>query len=294
MLLKKDTFDAIIKSNVLKKTGENCFGYTVSDTAKKYDTYYSNQAFDAFINEMKTSIYREAFCAYDCGKGGELQEHTGRYGKMPPKMASVASSSRFCFLALKDSAHALGGTGKVVFEHECRITGISGTAPQLDAFVPNENIYVEVKCHEIFDSHRVVMKRKYWNLIYGENNKFGLSPESELCADTFEIPLSVFGITKKNSMFDIKQFLCHLLGVDAQSGSPKKLVYLFFKPKSTNNDEQKELDEIFSNLQCEIAAIFQSEPIRRFCQSSNITVSAVAENSEIMEPLIATNMIQLY
>lgn len=99
---------------------------------------------------------------------------------------------------------------------------------------------------------------------------------------------------KKNSMFDTKQFLCHLLGVEAQPGDPKKLVYLFFKPKSTNTDEQKAIDEIFSNLQSEMTAIFQSEPIRKFCQSSNITLSAVAENSEIMEPLTAANMIQLY
>lgn len=200
-MMKKDAFDRIIRNNVVRKTGKDCFGYIVSDTSKKYDTYYSNQVFDAFIAEMKSSIYKKAFCAYDCGKGGELQEHTGRYGKMPPKMSSVASSSRFCFLALKDGAEALGGFGEVAFEHECRIKGISGTAPQLDAFVPNENIYIEVKCHEIFDPHRIVMKKKYWSLIYGTDNKFGLNPSSEVCGDTFEIPLSVFGITKKE--FDV-------------------------------------------------------------------------------------------
>lgn len=99
-------------------------------------------------------------------------------------MASVASSSRFCFLALKDGANAFGGTGEVVFEHECKINGISGIAPQLDAYIPNENM----------------------------------------------IPLSVFGINKSSSMFNLKQFLCHLSGIESQAGDSKILAYLFFKP----------------------------------------------------------------
>lgn len=288
--MKKETFDNIIRDNIITKTGKDCFGYVVSDTSKRYNIYYDNQSFFEFVKNMKSSKYRKAFDSYDCGKGSELKEHIGRYGKLPPKMASVASSSRFCFLALKDGANAFGGTGEVVFEHECRINGISGIAPQLDAYIPNENIFIEVKCHEIFDSHRIVMKRKYWDLIYGADNKFGLYTSDKLPGETFEIPLSVFGINKSSSMFDLKQFLCHLLGIESQAGDSKMLAYLFFKPKSTKSDEQKEIDEIFYTLKGEITAIFQSEPVRRFCTSNNIKLWAVAEQSRIMEPLTAANM----
>ena len=140
--MNKNEFDQIIKENLEVTKGEKAFGYMVFENPKVYNVYYSKREFEVFKEEMK-SLYPDAYQAFFDGKGSELKEHIGRYGFMPPKMASVASSSRFCYLALRNGAKALGGTGSVIFEHECRIAdlGIYCNAPQLDAYIKNENIF---------------------------------------------------------------------------------------------------------------------------------------------------------
>lgn len=295
-MMNKTKYDEIIKGNLLKSMGKDVFGYVVSESGKEpYTNYYDNETFQLFIDEMESS-YANIYNSYKEGKGSELYEKNGRYGKTPPKMASVASSSRFCYLALRDGADGIGGTGIVKFEHECKINGVSGTAPQLDAYIANENIYVEAKCHEIFDSHKIVMKEKYWNYIYGENKGFGLENIEKNEDDTFEIPLSAFGIEKSNTMFDIKQFLCHLLGISSQKNTTDSatLVYLFFKPKTKDETERMEIEEVFDELQVEINKIFSSTPIQRFIKNNNIELKAVAEYSVVMESLNSENMITLF
>ena len=291
--MTKNEFDSLIRKNLADVIGENNFGYMLS---KKYENYFSQEAFAAFIEEMKSDRYHSAFCSYSTGKGSELREQTGRYGITPPKMASVASSSRFCYLALRDGATGLGGSGIVAFEHECRIQGIDGTAPQLDAFIPNENMYVEAKCHEIFDAHRIVMKNKYWDKLFGIDNAFHLPNSPKVQAEAFEIGLETFRISKSGTMFDIKQFLCHLMGIASQKEEekPAKLVYLFFKPKLDSSEEKNEIDKVFSELQNEIAAIFNSPPIRSFTEKNNIQLTAAAEYAKIMESLSSQNMITLF
>lgn len=295
-MIKKVDFDEIIKQNVIEVSGCDVLGYKLLETrSEPYGSYYSNDEFEHFLEEMNSPPYIEIFRAYKEGKGGELYEKNGRYGKMPPKMASVASSSRFCYLALRDGAQALGCSGRVLFEQECEMDNIKGNAPQLDAYIPNENIYVEAKCHEIFDSHRVKMKGQYWKLIYGEGNSFGFEVREKTSERQFEIPLSVFGIEGNSSMFDIKQFLCHLLGIKTQNKAKESatLVYLFFKPKVKSDKRRKEIDEVFERLQDEVIKIFNSAPIQQFVTSAKIHLRAVAEYSEVMEALSDNNVITL-
>ena len=293
-MMKKAEFDNIIKENLIKRIGKASFGYCIGE--KVYENYYSADAFKSFIKDMKKK-YKDAFAAYDDGAGGELEKKRGRYGLMPPKMASVASSSRFCYLALRDGAKVFDSNSEASFEHECAIDGIaSGTAPQLDAYIPDREIYIEAKCHEIFDSHKVIMKEKYWECIYGEGNPFGMEPKERESADKFEIPLSVFGIDdKKGTMFDIKQFLCHLLGIASRKDKLKEatLVYLFFKPKSVKRELTQEIDEVFDELRGEIKRLFESAPIKKFTSENNIELMAVAEYSEVMEALTKDNIIDL-
>ncbi|MCF0262422.1 MAG: hypothetical protein HUK23_05890, partial [Sphaerochaetaceae bacterium] len=59
-----------------------------------------------------------------------------------PKMLSVASSSRLCFIYFYPQG--------VRFEEKVD-TGLRGGQPQLDAY--KDNVYYECKCHEIFASH---------------------------------------------------------------------------------------------------------------------------------------------
>ncbi len=148
---------------------------------------------------------------------------------MPPKMASVASSSRFCYLALRDGYKQFNNSEDIIFEHSCRIKGVNATA-NLDAYIPKANIYFEVKCHEIFSQHSIYLKKSYWNLLYGQENDFGFSYAKCPDIDEFKIELCNFGIAKTKIRFDIKQFLCHLWGIASQKDKdiPAKLVYLFF------------------------------------------------------------------
>ena len=167
MLSDKHRFDMLIRKN-LEESGAGPFGYSLN--GKPYLAYYDKESFGNFKDEMKY-CFPAHYDHYIIGHGSELIETSS-----PPKMASVASSSRFAYLSLRYGAHAIGGTEHVEFEHEYRISGIRGTTPQLDAYTTDEKgrpIYVEVKCHEIFDRHKIVLKTAYWEKLYGENNDFG-------------------------------------------------------------------------------------------------------------------------
>jgi hypothetical protein len=282
----KSWFDGVILNNLIQK-GFGPFGYTMGSST--YPTYYSREAFSAFLLEM-------GFChpkhhnRYLNGQGSELLET-----KTPPKMASVASSSRFAYLALRWGAEALGGTQCVEFEHECRIQGIRGTAPQLDAYTRDAQgnpILIEVKCHEIFDPHTIELSTAYWDLLYAEGNDFGLSPaEEKPTADKFQVPLSSFAIGKDHSMMDVKQLLCHLMGIASQKqpNQPATLVYLFFKPQATGEDKFT-VERIFSELIAEMNGIFNSAPIRSFCRKHQIHLKALIEEAPVMERLTEHNI----
>ena len=294
--MDKKNFDEILKQNVINATGVDLFGYGIND--RNYPNYYSACAFADFINQM-TNHYPEHYKSYSEGEGNELIPKKGRYGLLPPKMASVASSSRFCYLALRNGAVALGGSGDVEFEHACHISEIKGgTPPQMDAYIKNENIFVEAKCHEIFDSHKVILKSKYFDLLFGQDNDFGFASRQKSDDRCFEISLLEFGIDKKTTRFDIKQLICHLLGIKSHNSQkePATLVYLFFKPKASTESQQKEIDEVFDDLTNEIKTIFGSEssPIKKFAEKNKITLKAVAQYAEIMSPLIIENTIRLY
>ncbi len=285
--MRKGDFDEIIAKNILSERGSSILGYRI-DEEKVYSHYYNKEEFASFIEDMSQN-YSDCYEAYGEGKGKELDDTDGKY---PPKMASVASSSRFCYLAFRNGAEALGGLGEVKFEHECRIKGISGIAPQLDAYVPSINTYIEVKCHEIFDSHRIVMKSKYWDLLYGKDNSFGFLEKDWDGNAEFEIPLKIFGLNANNSMFDIKQLLCHLLGISSQKNNGKEtyLTYLFFKPQTDDEYERLRIDEVFDSLRYEIEQIFTSAPIISFTEKNNIKLRAICEHSKIMEALTENNL----
>ena len=294
--MNKTEFDNIIKKNLVEIYGKDKFGYMIG--VKPYSNYYSNEEFQIFKDEMKhTEKYCNYFKSYDKGAGSELKEKKGRYGVVPPKMASVASSSRFCYLALRDGADIdyIGGN-KVKFEYECKISGIKArTYPQLDAFIEDSNIFIEAKCHEIFEHHEIKMSTKYQKYL---SQDFGIAFDGMNEGEEIPIPLSEFGIDGKTSRFDIKQLLCHLIGVSSEKkrlGLDKvRLIYLFFKPKTSDEAINQQIEKIFKDLAEEIEKIFESEHIRKFTSEHNISLDAIAERSEIMESVIKSEMIKLY
>ena len=310
----KEKFDGIIKTNLLLSginNGAFCYLIPQNDgTISEYTLYYSKTTFDVFVKEMQT-LYPHHYSKYSGnpnatqnrgGVGGELIEKPGRYGLTPPKMASVASSSRFCYLALRNGTDVLVNNkyisgDNIEFEKECRIFNDISTAPQLDGFTAQDdcNIYIEAKCHEIFDSHKVVLKNKYWDYFKKDDVLYTLLDNAEIDDETFSLPLSLFGIEKKSSHFDIKQLICHLLGIKEQKGNKKaKLVYLFFEPVSDNDEERLFVNDIFDELAIEIKLIFESDIIKNFCTANNIELIAIKEKSRIMEPLNRYNKYTIY
>lgn len=291
--LDKSGFDNIILKNLIGILGENNFGFKVKD-GRIYRNYYNNDKFNNFVTEMCSSEYKRHYDKFNRGLGKELLEKENSNGKfIPPKMAHVASSSRFCYLALRNGTEAIGGSGDVEFEKGCAIKGVSGFPPQLDAFVANENIYIEAKCHEIFDDKVMQMSISYWDYLFEKDKELGfnLPVGDEQKADEFYIPFEKFGFINGCNRFDFKQFLCHLLGIASRGGSAT-LVYLFFKPK--NERYQESINKVFDELKDEIKVAFNSEYIQAFCNRNQITLKAVAEYSEVMEPLTQDNLEVLF
>lgn len=287
--MRKEEFDEIIKNQIIEKYGESYFHWNTD-----YDKYYSKNDFDVFTEEMRLG-FPCAYQEYGAGKGGELNPKTVNRHVYPPKMASVASSSRFCYLALRYGAEPLNLKGLPQFEFACPIKGIDqGNPPQLDAYFPASNTYFEVKCHEIFDCHKIELKKKYWNWIYGEGNDFGFEVQTENDDfETFMIPLSAFRIEKNSSMFDIKQLLCHLMGISSDQNKSRTLIYLFFMPMCSDEKDTLDVNAIFKELSAEINLIFHSKPIVTFCQIHQIKLTAIAEHSKVMDSIYKCKIIDL-
>lgn len=191
--------------------GAESFGYrNVQDAI--YDKYYTKGAFFEFIEKMRQND-SQIYSKFKEGKGSELCAK--RNGIIPPKMASVASSSRFCYLALRKGVPHLNIDLPINVEHECLIIGKRGTQPQLDAFAENSNTYIKVKCHEIFHTKKETKLGSFYiEYIYGTKDNIGFNlPIEQKPTGQFEIPFEQFGMESFPIHLDLKQFLCHLLGV---------------------------------------------------------------------------------
>lgn len=230
--LTKSQFDTIIRDNILKHSGLKASPFfEAMDEEMAYTNYYNDTAFGDFCDDMKTN-YPKAYDAYKNGPGKEMDKRP----PAPAKMASVASSSRFCYLALRDGAEALGLNGIPEFEKACPIKGLVPlTNANPDAFFEKDNTYFEVKYHEIFDPQKS-FKDKYRSLFINDYKAFGFKKEQ---FNPMEGPddfiLELFGDKHATiKRFDYKQLICHLMGIASSKDTCTRatLIYLFFKPKS--------------------------------------------------------------
>lgn len=196
-------------------------GYKIGN--ETYFAYQTNDDFAVFLNEMK-SRYENAYKQYAAGDGGELMEK-----KYPPKMASFASSSRMIYLAARDIK------GFKFEEH--RPTLIGGTA-NLDGYISTDSceIYVEAKCHEIFNKPNNKDIADCYLALYEYINQ-----EDSFC---FNEETKNF-ICKKEPLvrLDLKQLICHMLGIahyqlshDALARKKVRLVYFTHSLTSSEED----------------------------------------------------------
>lgn len=212
-----------------RKTGVSS-GYQTAD-GTRYDSYMDNDAWAAMLREMAEAHRSQ----YGEGGGGELREEKGR----PPKMASFISSSRMIYLLSKD----IPG---FVFEAK-RPTLVGGTA-NLDGYLAQNGTvyYVEAKLREPY-SHKAIQRIK-------ENYRDVYAWLRERMGGTFECVMEHCGeremdvvFSSKGTVaaaFDIKQMICHLLGVAAyhlqQEEVPESVcfLYLLYDPCKLSLDGQ--------------------------------------------------------
>jgi len=265
--MTKKEFDKEIKRNI---NNEKLFGYFTlpAECDRKeykkfyYDTYYNKEEFKSFCEEM-CDKYNSIFKAYAKGKGSELIG-------VPPKMASVASSSRFCYLglrnaSLKDFDESWDGNNWE-FEKDLVVKSITGTNPQMDAYCKNGDTayFFEFKCHEVFDTHANEISEQY-NKFF---SKWGLEWEGK------EIPLTKFGL-KSVGEFDLKQFITHLTGIIEHNECKKRVFsYVYFKPFE---------EEIFTSLEEKISKVFDADMVKAICEANNIELRLYFYENDVMD-----------
>ena len=235
---------------IKKQEGGTGAGYTMQD-GRVYPTYMENSEWDAFLAEMKNR-YPKAFKDYDAGSGGELEEKS-RFGKtMPPKMASYGSSSRMTYRLSRDVPG---------FRFECQCpTGIGGTA-NLDGFLEKNRtrIYVEAKCREPYGKEKSKISKAYKKLYDFITEKMG-AELSCICSNVGEKDMDVTFLAGDLEIrhFDIKQMICHLLGVvrDAKADTSVKFLYLLHDPTALELGEARQsILEIYERTCRECAKI---------------------------------------
>ena len=169
-------------------------------------------------------------------------------------MASYGSSSRFVYKTLRDVAN-------IEFEKDCPKRFARGWNPQLDAYVKvgETAIFVEAKCHEIYNDNHLGSKsyEKVYNCV-GNGFKY----------DEMTSVISCNGTEIRH--IEAKQLICHLLAIAAAilEGRcvPKvRLVYLIFNPTREDvaihvHDEWKGMvEEVYKQAISEMKCICKLE-----------------------------------
>ena len=189
-----------------------------------YGTYLSNAAWAAHLAGMSEAHCRQ----YGDGSGGELEEKNDR----PPKMAAFASSSRMIYRLSKD----IPG-----FCFEEQLHTVIGGVANMDGYLEQENgyIFVEAKCREPY-SHGLVqtIKQNYKPLYVYLREKMPrvFSCVMEDVPDSRDMRVAFFCKGESVQYFDIKQMICHLLGVANRMLTRKEydksilFLYLLYDP----------------------------------------------------------------
>lgn len=235
--------DCAIRDYEIQGSSEKC-GYITSSGNGPYWNYMKNEVWEDFLKCSMLPIHK---AQYLDGDGGELSEKNSRYGMMPPKMASYGSSSRFIHNLSK---------GVEGFSFEKQLPTRVGHTANLDGFLQTEDcdIYVEAKCREIYN-HTPYIKvsnvyEPVYEYIHNKNNCFVFEKmESE--NGYFKCSFSYNG--RQIKYFDIKQLICHFLGISADllennRDSNVKFLYLIFNPNANTEFIHKCTQKYESNI----------------------------------------------
>ena len=216
-------------------------GYTILGKDEPYFNYIENNCWNEFKKDMEKN-YPVAFRMYGAGGGKELDERKiGKY-LCPPKMASFGSSSRMIFNLFKDREND-------GFLFEQKLPTSVGKEANLDGFMMTDDkcIFIEAKCREPYTAKESLVSTKYKPLYKfisksSETDIVCRIPDSD---NKKKMEVIFMAGNTEIQCFDMKQMICHLLGVATaylKGEFDKKIdfIYLLFNPKLIKINEGKE------------------------------------------------------
>lgn len=228
------TLDLSIK---LHETGTLDGGYAIADWVS-YPAYMKNDEWSDFYETMKAK-YPIAFAEYGEGSGGELLPKN----KYPPKMASYGSSSRMIFNLLKENSD---------FHFEYKLPTKVGGIANLDGFIEttDTNIYVEAKCREPYGKKTHLIDKCYKDLYEHITSDNSCNISIEATETDKKINVHFFVDEREITVFDIKQMICHLLGIGVKlltesKHKKTKFLYLCYNPKLIDIIDERKKKQIF-------------------------------------------------
>lgn len=237
-----EKLDLAIKSKEIGTT-EGFYTVPYKDGTINKPTYMTNKDWNAFLSAMPEAARKE----YGEGDGDELKEKDGR----PPKMASFGSSSRMIYNLSKE---------KEGFHFEKKLpTTVGGTA-NLDGFYEDDNryVFVEAKCHEPYTAKNVTVSKAYEKLYnYINEQRLGnlhIDMQTSKCGRYLIVEYFVDG--EKLRHFDMKQMICHLLGIATGmlKGTLERkqvdFIYLLYDPTELDiePDAKEMIDGIYERI----------------------------------------------
>ena len=159
-------------------------------------------------------------------------------------MASYGSSSRMIYNLCK---------GKRKFHFERKLSTTVGGIANLDGFMESDDsfIFVEAKCREPYGAKSHFIQKKYKDLYEYINNykTCDLDIKIEETETLMKVDFSVDGLVI--SYFDIKQMICHLLGIATEflkDPYTQKITFLYlcYNPELIEISDAKKRQAILS------------------------------------------------
>ena len=202
----QDIQKALDKAIQLHEVGSTAGGYTAG--GKIYENYMYNAAWEAFKGTMSPAA-RESFSA---GGGKEMEKHAIKGQLVPPKMASYGSSSRIFYNLMKDWE-------KQGLEFEKKLPTTLGGIANLDGFMESNDtcFFMEAKCREPYGPAIVQVTDAYVDLYKKlKTIRCEMFPERASDREVRTLMLTRFSVYVNDQRirhFDMKQMICHLLGI---------------------------------------------------------------------------------
>lgn len=218
---------AIRDYELLSKSNGYSPGYFINKQ-REYWNYLSKDSWEAFMKAM-TSEHKKQYLD---GGGGELDERNSRWGILPPKMASFGSSSRMIYMYSKDTPG---------FMFEKQMPTHVGHDANLDGYLLHDNkaVFVEAKCREIYASHTNLdisnVYKEVYDYLHEKEQSFSYIKTNGKDPNYFKCTFHYDNLIIKH--FDIKQLICHFLGITADLIKNKHahnnvvFVYFIFNPE---------------------------------------------------------------